>query len=244
MLANRTNIDTIFYYAVFFPLVDFIGQSACPDHLVRRLSRDAKPAESRHAGRVIQYSGFLFQPIRDSRTSTTSCTSAVVASYRIFKALDFADPDHDAGQRSRQDAAEGASNFRRLVAYNKRMVLKDVSFTVAPGNPSRSSAHRFRQDYAYQLLMRFTTCRRADSAGRVMSRLTAVAARELRRGLAGDFLFTARLPATSVGREDISDERVRWAPRKCAPIVSFSACRTFTNRKCASAAGYLLDKNN
>src|SRR5207245_1173054 len=92
---RNANIDTIFYYAVFFPLVDFIGAIGIaliiwyggyrvmhntPAHTVLTLG-----------GLVafIQYSGFLFQPIRDISDKYNVLQGAVVASHRIFKALDL-----------------------------------------------------------------------------------------------------------------------------------------------------------
>src|SRR6266516_58348 len=92
---RKANIDTIFYYAVFFPLVDFIGAVGIalviwygvwrvmhntPGHTV--LSLGALVA-------FIQYSGFLFQPIRDISDKYNVLQAAVVASHRIFKTLDL-----------------------------------------------------------------------------------------------------------------------------------------------------------
>src|SRR3984893_9752820 len=68
---RKANIDTIFFYAVFFPLVDLIGavgialiiwyggyrvMQNTPGHTVMTLGALVA---------FIQYSGFLFQPIRD-----------------------------------------------------------------------------------------------------------------------------------------------------------------------------------
>ena len=92
---RKANIDTIFYYAVFFPLVDFIGavgialiiwyggyrvMQNTPEHTV--LTLGALVA-------FIQYSGFLFQPIRDISDKYNVLQAAVVASHRIFKTLDL-----------------------------------------------------------------------------------------------------------------------------------------------------------
>ena len=91
---RRANIDTIFYYAVFFPLVDLIGaigialiiwyggyriMQNTPEHTV--LTLGALVA-------FIQYSQMLFQPIRDISDKYNVLQGAVVASHRIFKTLD------------------------------------------------------------------------------------------------------------------------------------------------------------
>src|SRR5205809_1813806 len=92
---RKANIDTIFYYAVFFPLVDFIGaigialiiwyggyrvMQNTPEHTV--LTLGALVA-------FIQYSSFLFQPIRDISDKYNVLQAAVVASHRVFKTLDL-----------------------------------------------------------------------------------------------------------------------------------------------------------
>src|SRR6267142_1061182 len=87
---RKANIDTIFYYAVFFPLVDLIG--AVGIALIiwfggYRVMNNALTLGALVA--FIQYSGFLFQPIRDISDKYNVLQAAVVASHRIFKALDL-----------------------------------------------------------------------------------------------------------------------------------------------------------
>ena len=87
---RKANIDTIFFYAVFFPLVDFIG--AVGIALViwyggYRVMHGALTLGALVA--FIQYSGFLFQPIRDISDKYNVLQAAVVASHRIFKTLDL-----------------------------------------------------------------------------------------------------------------------------------------------------------
>src|SRR5207237_4642702 len=87
---RNANIDTIYYYAVFFPLVDFIG--AIGIALIiwyggYRVMHNALTLGGLVA--FIQYSNFLFQPIRDISDKYNVLQGAVVASHRIFKALDL-----------------------------------------------------------------------------------------------------------------------------------------------------------
>src|SRR5256884_492442 len=87
---RQANIDTIFYYAVFFPLVDFIGAVGIALVIWFGGYRVMQPALSLGAlVAFIQYSGFLFQPIRDISDKYNLLQGAVVASNRIFKAFDF-----------------------------------------------------------------------------------------------------------------------------------------------------------
>src|SRR5215467_3536517 len=88
------NIDTIFYYAVFFPLVDLIG--AIGVALIiwyggYRVMQNTSQFTVLSLGALvafIQYSQSLFQPIRDISDKYNVLQAAVVASHRIFKTLD------------------------------------------------------------------------------------------------------------------------------------------------------------
>src|SRR6185503_17992557 len=87
---RNANIDTIFYYSVFFPLVDFIGAIGIALIIWFGGYRTMNHALTLGAlFAFIQYSGFLFQPIRDLSDKYNVLQGAVVASRRIFKALDL-----------------------------------------------------------------------------------------------------------------------------------------------------------
>src|SRR5438874_4515138 len=138
---RKANIDTIFYYAVFFPLVDFIGavgialiiwyggyrvMQNTPGHTV--LTLGALVA-------FIQYSSFLFQPIRDISDKYNVLQAAVVASHRIFKTLDLPIAITSPPRPQKSGRAEGRIEFENVwFAYkDDDWVLKDVSFKVEPG---------------------------------------------------------------------------------------------------------------
>jgi ATP-binding cassette subfamily B multidrug efflux pump len=221
---RKANIDTIFYYAVFFPLVDFIGAAGIaliiwyggyrvmqnsPAHTVLTLG-----------GLVafIQYSGFLFQPIRDISDKYNVLQGAVVASHRIFQALDLPVAINTPANPLKRGRAEGRIEFENVwFAYNdEEWVLKDVSFTVAPGQSAALVGHTGSgKTTITNLLMRFYDVQR----GRIL--LDGVDVRDwelqsLRENFAvvlqDIFLFTGSVESNiRLGREDISDERVRWA---------------------------------
>src|SRR5438132_7961903 len=138
---RNANIDTILYYAVFFPLVDFIGavgialivwfggyrvMQNTPGHTV--LTLGALVA-------FIQYSGSLFQPIRDISDKYNVLQGAVVASHRIFKTLDLPIAINSPASPRKTGRAEGRIEFENVwFAYKEEdWVLQDVSFTVEPG---------------------------------------------------------------------------------------------------------------
>src|SRR5713226_9209170 len=135
---RTANIDTIFFYAVFFPLVDFIGavgialiiwyggyrvMNNTPAHTV--LTLGALVA-------FIQYSGSLFQPIRDISDKYNVLQGAVVASHRIFKTLDLPIAITSPDRPKKSGRAIGVIEFENVwFAYKgEDWVLKDVSFKV------------------------------------------------------------------------------------------------------------------
>src|SRR5438128_6840281 len=117
---RKANIDTIFYYAVFFPLVDFIGAVGIALMIWYGGFRVTQSLLSLGAlVAFIQYSGFLFQPIRDLSDKYNVLQSAVVASYRIFKALDLPILITTPAQPFKRGRAEGRIEFQNVwFAYN------------------------------------------------------------------------------------------------------------------------------
>jgi ATP-binding cassette subfamily B protein len=224
---RKANIDTIFYYAVFFPLVDFIGavgialiiwyggyrvMQNTPGHTV--LTLGALVA-------FIQYSGFLFQPIRDISDKYNVLQAAVVASHRIFKTLDLPIAITSPEQPLKSVRARGVIEFENVwFAYkDEDWVLKDVSFKVEPGQSIALVGHTGSgKSTITNLLMRFYDVQR----GRIL--LDGVELREwdlksLRENFAvvlqEIFLFSGTIEGNiRLGRDDISEERVQWAARE------------------------------
>jgi ATP-binding cassette subfamily B protein len=221
---RKANIDTIFYYAVFFPLVDFIGavgialiiwyggyrvMQNTPGHTV--LTLGALVA-------FIQYSSFLFQPIRDISDKYNVLQAAVVASHRIFKTLDLPIAITSPAQPLKSGRAEGRIEFENVwFAYKgDDWILKDVSFKVDPGQSIALVGHTGSgKSTITNLLMRFYDVQR----GRIL--LDGVDLREwdlqaLRENFAvvlqDIFLFSGTIEGNiRLGRTDISEERVKWA---------------------------------
>jgi ATP-binding cassette, subfamily B, multidrug efflux pump len=216
---RQANIDTIFYYAVFFPLVDLIG--AVGIALIiwyggYRVMQHALTLGALVA--FIQYSGFLFQPIRDISDKYNVLQGAVVASHRIFKALDMPIAITSPANPGKRGRAEGRIEFENVwfAYHDEEWVLKDVSFTVEPGQSVALVGHTGSgKTTITNLLMRFYDVQK----GRIL--LDGVDVRDwdlqsLRENFAvvlqDIFLFTGTVESNiRLGREDISDERVRWA---------------------------------
>ncbi len=219
---RKANIETIFFYAVFFPLVDFIG--AVGIALViwyggYRVMNGALTLGALVA--FIQYSGFLFQPIRDISDKYNVLQAAVVASHRIFKTLDLPIAIKTPEESLKSGRARGYIEFQNVwFAYKgEDWVLKDVSFAVSPGQSVALVGHTGSgKTTITNLLMRFYDIQR----GRIL--LDGVDLRDwdlqsLRENFAvvlqDIFLFSGTVESNiRLGREDISDERVNWAARE------------------------------
>src|SRR5229473_2409006 len=216
---RNANIDTIFYYAVFFPLVDFIG--AVGIALIvwyggYRVMHNALSLGALVA--FIQYSGFLFQPIRDISDKYNVLQGAVVASHRIFKALDLPIAITSPARPLKAGRAEGRIEFENVwFAYkDEDWVLKDVSFSVSPGQSVALVGHTGSgKTTITNLLMRFYDVQK----GRIL--LDGVDVREwelqsLRENFAvvlqDIFLFTGTVESNIRSEERrVGKERVRWA---------------------------------
>ena len=224
---RKANIDTIFYYAVFFPLVDLIGavgialiiwyggyrvMQNTPGHTV--LTLGALVA-------FIQYSSFLFQPIRDISDKYNVLQAAVVASHRIFKTLDLPIAITSPAQPKKSGRAEGRIEFENVsFAYkDEDWILKDVSFRVDPGQSIALVGHTGSgKSTITNLLMRFYDVQR----GRIL--LDGVDVREwdlqsLRENFAvvlqDIFLFSGTVEGNiRLGRQDITEDRVKWAAQE------------------------------
>ena len=221
---RNANIETIFYYSVFFPLVDLIGAIGISliiwyggwrvmhaNSLATVLSLGALVA-------FIQYSQLLFQPIRDISDKYNVLQAAVVASYRIFKTLDRPVAIISPEAPKKRGRATGRIEFQNVwFAYNDEdWVLKDVSFVVEPGQSVAFVGHTGSgKTTITNLLMRFYDVQR----GRVL--LDGVDVQEwdlqaLRQNFAvvlqDVFLFSGTVESNiRLGRDDISTDRVEWA---------------------------------
>jgi ATP-binding cassette, subfamily B, multidrug efflux pump len=224
---RRANIDTIFYYAIFFPLVDLIG--AIGIALIiwyggYRVMQNTEAHTVLTLGALvafIQYSQALFQPIRDISDKYNVLQAAVVASHRIFRTLDLPLAIVTPEKPLKSSRARGRIEFQNVwFAYNEEdWVLKDVSFTVEPGQSIALVGHTGSgKTTITNLLMRFYDIQR----GRIL--LDGVDLRDwdlkaLRENFAvvlqEVFLFSGTIEGNiRLGREDISEERVRWAARE------------------------------
>jgi ATP-binding cassette, subfamily B, multidrug efflux pump len=224
---RNANVETIFYYAVFFPLVDLIG--AIGIALIiwyggYRIMQNTETMTVLTLGALvafIQYSQQLFQPIRDISDKYNVLQAAVVASHRIFKTLDLPVSVISPAEPLKRGRARGHIEFENVwFAYKEEdWVLKDVSFTVEPGQSVALVGHTGSgKTTITNLLMRFYDVQR----GRIL--LDGVDVRDwdlksLRENFAvvlqDVFLFSGTVASNiRLGNEGIAQERVEWAARE------------------------------
>ncbi len=225
---RNANIETIYYYAIFYPMVDFIG--AIGVALViwfggyQILTGVSASGTALTIGTVIafvQYSNALFQPIRDLSDKFNVLQAAIVASHRIFLLLDLPIEIKTPEKPKRTGKVIGNIEFQNVwFAYKKdNWVLKDVSFSINAGESIALVGHTGSgKTTVTNLLMRFYDVQR----GRIL--LDGIDVRDwdlesLRENFAvvlqDVFLFSGSLADNiRLGNSEISDEKILWASRE------------------------------
>ncbi len=132
---RQANLETIFYYAVFFPAVELV--SALGIALIIWYGGHRVLEGHLTLGALIgfvQLSQRFFQPISDLSEKYNILQSALAASERIFALLDTPIAVSSSG-RYRPERVRGHIEFRNVwFAYEgEEWVLRDVSFQIHPG---------------------------------------------------------------------------------------------------------------
>ncbi len=225
---RNANIETIYYYSIFYPMVDFIGSIGIALVIVafgfETLGGFAAAGSALTVGILasfIQYSLQLFQPIRDLSDKFNVLQAAIVASHRIFILLDrdieITTPENPA----KTGKASGEIEFQNVwFAYKgEDWVLKDVSFKVDLAESIALVGHTGSgKTTITNLLMRFYDVQK----GKIL--LDGVDVREwdlqaLRSNFAvvlqDVFLFSGTIENNiKLGSDAIDRERVEWAARE------------------------------
>lgn len=222
---RQANIETIYYYAIFYPLVDLIGAIGIAVVIfffgyeyLSGLSAAGSALTVGVLAAFIQYSQQLFQPIRDLSDKFNVLQAAIVASHRIFVLLDLNVEITGPQQPKKNGTARGKIEFRNVwFAYKDNdWVLKDVSFTIEPGESVAFVGHTGSgKTTVTNLLMRFYDIQK----GSIL--LDGVDIREwdlndLRSNFAvvlqDVFLFSGSVEQNiRLGNKNISRDRVEWA---------------------------------
>jgi ATP-binding cassette subfamily B protein len=132
---RKANIRSIWYYSVFFPVVEILSALAI-GFLIWYIGTHYY---SLHIGLgditfFVMMVNMLFRPIRMLADRLNTLQMGIVAADRVFKILDTKDFIEDNGVRT-FDRVEGNIEFKNVwFAYNdEHYVLKDISFSVKAG---------------------------------------------------------------------------------------------------------------
>lgn len=225
---RNANIETIYYYAIFYPLVDFIGAIGIALVIFAFGYETLGGFTAAGAGLTvgvlasfIQYSLQLFQPIRDLSDKFNVLQAAIVASHRIFILLDREVEITTPETPKMSGKATGEIEFQNVwFAYkDEEWVLKDVSFKVNLGESIALVGHTGSgKTTVTNLLMRFYDVQK----GKIL--LDGVDIRDwnlhdLRSNFAvvlqDVFLFSGSIENNiRLGNKVINRERVEWAARE------------------------------
>ena len=219
------NIETVYYYSIFYPLVDFIGAIGIAVviwfggyYLMGGISLGGAALTIGTVAAFVQFSGLLFQPIRDLSDKFNVLQSAIVASHRIFQLLDLPVAVVTPETPKKSGKAIGKIEFQNVwFAYKKEdWILKDVTFTINPGESIALVGHTGSgKTTATNLLMRFYDIQK----GRILLDDVDIRDWDLRslRGnfavvLQDVFLFGDSIESNiRLGNEAITDKKIQWA---------------------------------
>ena len=133
---TQANLDSILYYAVFFPVVEIIAAFSL-GLMVWWGAQDALRAGGVTLGALVAFPIFLdmlFRPIRTVANNFNTLQMGLVASERVFNVLDRDDQIENNGA-IKAERLRGEIEFRQVFfAYNdKDYVLKDINFSIRRG---------------------------------------------------------------------------------------------------------------
>lgn len=220
----QANLDTIFYYAVFYPLVNLISSTGIAVLIWYGGGLTIQNAIT--LGTLVafvQYTQRLWMPIQDISDKYNILQAAVIASERVFKLLDTPDgivsPEH--AKVIPANEIKGRIEFRNVwFAYkDEDWVLRDVSFVAEPGESiAFVGATGSGKTTITNLLMRFYDIQRGEILldGVNIQEWNLTKLRENFAVVLQDvFLFSGDI-ATNIrlGKQTISHDQVEWAARE------------------------------
>jgi ATP-binding cassette subfamily B multidrug efflux pump len=133
---TKANKKSVFYYSVFFPIVELIG--ALSGALIIWYGGGEALQGALTIGILIsfiQYSEMFFRPIRDLSEKYNIMQTAMASSERIFRLLDRQSVINDPVKPVEMGECKGIIEFKNVwFAYVKEdYVLRDISFNIRQG---------------------------------------------------------------------------------------------------------------
>lgn len=133
---TEQNKKSIFYYAIFFPVVELLGATAVG--LILWYGGGQVFGNIITVGVIIsfiQYTEMFFRPIRDLSEKYNILQTAMASSERIFALLDQKSPITDPENPEPIKSIRGNIDFKNVwFAYNEEdFVLKNINFSIKEG---------------------------------------------------------------------------------------------------------------
>jgi len=214
---RQAYLKTVFYYAIFFPVVEVIG--AVSLGLIIWYGGGGVLAGSISLGVLvafIQYAEMFYHPIRDLSEKYNILQSAMASSERIFGLLDTKPSILPPERSVKLETLRGEIEFREVhFGYNQgEPVLEGVSFKIQPGERvAFVGATGAGKSSIISLLCRFYEYQKGEILidGKDLRQIDP---QELRRQMAlvlqDVFLFSGDILANiRLGNEEISLEKVK-----------------------------------
>lgn len=132
---TQANLNSILYYAIFFPVVDIISAAALG--LMIWFGAGHALTGEVTVGMLVAfpiYLNMMFRPIRMLADRFNTLQMGLVAAERVFNVLDSKNQIKNKGELKADDV-KGAVEFKNVTfAYTPdNDILKDLSFTINPG---------------------------------------------------------------------------------------------------------------
>jgi ATP-binding cassette subfamily B protein len=214
---TNANVRSVFYYAVFYPTVDFLSSMAVAIIIWYAGGRILSGLMT--IGTLIsfvQYTEMFFRPVRDLSEKYNILQSAMASSERIFQVLDDETIVQEPGPANDTPAPFDDIEFRNVsFAYDEpEYVLRDVSFKVPRGSTvAIVGATGSGKTTIISLLNRFYDIQKGEIllGGRSLNEIPSFDLRShISLVLQDVFLFSGTIRDNiTLGRSDISDSRVR-----------------------------------
>ncbi len=222
------NINSVFYYAVFYPGVELIGALSVGLIIWYAGLNAAEGAIT--LGTVmafLQFNEMFWRPVRDLSEKYNILQTAMASSERVFHLLDDQTILSEPAQPVTVETVQGGIEFKNVwFAYNvpingegnPEWVLKDVSFSINPGETVALVGHTGAgKTSIISLLSRFYDVQRGQilvDGIDVRTMHTPDLRRQMAVVLQDVFLFSGDIKGNiSLGNEEISIDRIKAAAR-------------------------------
>ncbi|RJP56612.1 MAG: ABC transporter ATP-binding protein [Ignavibacteriales bacterium] len=213
---RKANIDSIFYYAVFYPVVEILSSLAIA--LIIWYGGGQVVQNAMTIGVLfafIQYTEMFFRPIRDLSEKYNIMQTAMASSERIFKLLDnetfVKNPDHP----KELNNVKGEIEFKNVwFAYNPdEYVLRDISLKINPGETIALVGHTGAgKTSIINILTRFYDIQKGEILIDGVN-ISEIDKRDLRKFISivlqDVYLFSGTIKSNiSLGSPNVTDEQV------------------------------------